>query len=140
MRRKSPDMCQVVCVNDAAVNRVLNNMPNTLDVASVFKALADETRLKVVIALSQEELCVCDIAALFNTTIQNASYHLRFLKKLGMATFRRDGKLVHYRLVPEVGTIVQSMLEWRKDNHDDSYDVSKKGNIHRVDFGRMDDN
>ncbi|QSO54900.1 winged helix-turn-helix transcriptional regulator [Alicyclobacillus curvatus] len=64
----------------------------------MFKALADDTRAKIVYALSEAELCVCDVAAVIGSSKATASYHLRLLHHMGLAQYRKDGKLVYYRL------------------------------------------
>ena len=72
-----------------------------LDVAGLselFKALADETRVKILYLLTQEELCVCDLAFLLDTNLPAVSHHLRFLRSLNLVRSRRDGKQVFYTL------------------------------------------
>jgi ArsR family transcriptional regulator, lead/cadmium/zinc/bismuth-responsive transcriptional repressor len=108
------DVCQTQCVDMSKVVRVRASIPNTDNVSGIFKALADNTRLQMAYALLHEEMCVCEVAELLQTTVQNASHHLRYLKKLGMATFRRDGKLVYYRLVPEIGMLIESTMGWER--------------------------
>lgn len=68
-------------------------------VAKIFKALADDTRAKIIYALALErELCVCDVANIIGSTIANASHHLRLLRNMGLAKYRKEGKLVFYSL------------------------------------------
>ncbi|MNW68600.1 Cadmium resistance transcriptional regulatory protein CadC [compost metagenome] len=65
----------------------------------MFKVLADETRMKIAYALCEEdELCVCDVANIIGSTMATASHHLRSLKQLGLAKYRKEGKLVFYSL------------------------------------------
>lgn len=65
----------------------------------IFKVLADETRMKIAFALCMEdELCVCDVAHIIGSTLATASHHLRMLRQLGLAKFRKEGKLVFYSL------------------------------------------
>lgn len=72
---------------------------NLSPVAGIFKALADETRLKIAYALCQEEeLCVCDVATIIEATVAAVSRHLRHLRSLGICKSRREGKLVFYSL------------------------------------------
>ena len=52
-------------------------------------------------ALSQSELCVCDVAAVVGATTAAASYHLRLLYRTGLVDYRRDGRLVYYRLAED---------------------------------------
>ncbi|GAF11667.1 cadmium efflux system accessory protein [Bacillus sp. JCM 19045] len=79
-----------------------------IEAADIFKALADETRLKIAFALTQEnELCVCDVANIIGTSNATASHHLRHLRNLRIAKSRKEGKLVFYSLDdPHVITLV----------------------------------
>ncbi|PKR77032.1 transcriptional regulator [Halalkalibacillus sediminis] len=71
----------------------------TESVAKLFKVLSDETRVKIAHALTiEKELCVCDVAAITETTVASTSHHLRTLKKHGLAKVRRKGKNVYYSL------------------------------------------
>jgi ArsR family transcriptional regulator len=75
-----------------------------LDVAGLselFKAMADESRVKILQLLSMAELCVCDLAYLLDTTLPAVSHHLRFLKILNLVKTRRDGKQVFYSLADD---------------------------------------
>lgn len=107
------DLCQVRCVDMSRVDRVRSQMPEAPGPVALFKALADPTRLQVVCALLYEELCVCEIAALLDTSVQTASHHLRWLKRAGLATYRKEGKLVYYRLVPDAMGIVRRLVSWQ---------------------------
>ena len=67
--------------------------------AQLFKALADETRLKMFwLLMAREELCVCDIMGVLGITQSKASRHLRYLYHLGWVNDRRDGVWMNYRL------------------------------------------
>ena len=86
------DMCEVTYIHEDKVNRAKKELAkqNPMDVAKVFKTLSDDTRVKIVYVLSLEgELCA------------TASHHLRLLKNLGIATYRKEGKLVYYSLDDE---------------------------------------
>ncbi len=73
-----------------------------MDVAKVFKALSDDTRVKIAYVLSLEgELCVCDVANIIESSTATASHHLRLLKNLGIAKYRKEGKVVYYSLDDE---------------------------------------
>ena len=91
-------ICEVFCIEEEKVNRLMNTIPDMLDLAELFKVLADETRAKIVYLLSKEELCVCDIAAILNSTVSNVSHHLRVLRTARLVKFRREGKQVFYTL------------------------------------------
>ncbi|HHY41416.1 MAG TPA: winged helix-turn-helix transcriptional regulator [Thermoanaerobacterales bacterium] len=92
------DICDVFCIEKDKVEKLKSAIPNMSALAELFKVLADETRVKVVYLLSKEELCVCDIAALLNTTVSNISHHLRVLRTAHLVKFRREGKQVYYSL------------------------------------------
>ncbi|ARK29825.1 ArsR/SmtB family transcription factor [Halalkalibacter krulwichiae] len=99
--KQSPDTCEIFCYDEEKVNRVRTTVEeeNLVPVANIFKALADETRLKIAYALVQEdELCVCDVANIIDATMATTSHHLRHLRNLGIAKSRKEGKLVFYSL------------------------------------------
>jgi len=64
----------------------------------IFKALSDETRLRIVKLLEKGELCVCDIVAALNIVQPKASFHLGVLRDAGLIMGRREGKWMHYRI------------------------------------------
>ncbi|NOZ69597.1 MAG: metalloregulator ArsR/SmtB family transcription factor [Deferribacteres bacterium] len=64
----------------------------------IFKALSEETRLKILGLLRDGELCVCDITAALNMTQPNVSFHLGLLKEAGLIKDRRNGRWIHYSL------------------------------------------
>ncbi|MHB1126699.1 MAG: ArsR/SmtB family transcription factor [Bacillota bacterium] len=99
--KKADDVCEVFCSDVQKVELLKGKLVDTAGLSMVFKALADETRLKIVYALSMEELCVCDTANLVGVTVQAASHHLRLLRNLGLAKYRKEGKLVYYSLDDE---------------------------------------
>ncbi|MFZ3590091.1 ArsR/SmtB family transcription factor [Bacillus sp. DJP31] len=98
---KEQDICEITCFDENKVNRVKQGLgtQNTLEVSRIFKALSDETRVKITYSLALEkELCVCDVANIVGSSVATASHHLRQLKKLGLAKYRKEGKLVFYSL------------------------------------------
>lgn len=64
----------------------------------LFKALADETRLRILGLLLTGEVCVCDIHETLKIPQSKASRHLAYLRQAGLVATRRDGLWVHYRL------------------------------------------
>jgi ArsR family transcriptional regulator len=73
------------------------------DLATVFKALADETRLEILALLaSHGELCVCDLQQVLGIIQSKASRHLQYLKHAGLLTDRRAGLWVHYRIAADL--------------------------------------
>ncbi len=68
------------------------------ELLSVFKALSDETRLRIVKLLENGELCVCHIVAAVDMSQPRISFHLKILKDAGLVKDRREGKWMYYRL------------------------------------------
>lgn len=95
------DRCEVFCFDREKVDRVRGTIDNNNvgKMAAIFKALADNSRAKIAFALYLEgELCVCDVANIIDSSPATASHHLRSLKKMGLAKFRREGKFAFYSL------------------------------------------
>ena len=83
------------------INMVKQKMPKEeilFDIAELFKVFGDSTRMKIICALLEEELCVCDIAVITNTTQSAISHQLRVLKQAKLVKYRKDGKSVIYSL------------------------------------------
>ncbi len=68
------------------------------ELTTVFKALSDETRLRIIKLLEQGELCVCDITAALDMVQPKVSFHLSALKEAGLIKDRKQGKWIHYSL------------------------------------------
>ena len=68
------------------------------ELTTIFKALSDETRLRVIKLLEQGELCVCDITAALDMVQPKVSFHLSTLKEAGLIKDRKQGKWIHYSL------------------------------------------
>ena len=66
--------------------------------ATIYQVLGDPSRLKIVMALRREEMCVCDLAALTGISESAVSHQLRRLKDLALVKTRRDGQVVYYAL------------------------------------------
>ena len=70
-------------------------------VSRLFKALGDETRLRIVALLAHGELCVCHLVAALDLPQPTASRHLAVLRNAGVVDTRRDGSWVYYRLIEQ---------------------------------------
>lgn len=93
--------CEIYYVDEARVREVAQQMPAPellQEVAQVFQVLSDPTRVRIVFALANAELCVCDLALLLGLSVSAISHQLRFLRSLGLVTFRKEGRLVYYTL------------------------------------------
>ena len=68
---------------------------------ALFHALSDETRLSVLELLRANELCVCDLQDELDAAQSRLSFHLHVLKEAGLIADRREGRFVHYRILPD---------------------------------------
>ena len=88
-------------INIEKVKKIKKTMPSDdllFDIAEVFKVFGDTTRMKIISALLETELCVGDIAEITNSTQSAISHQLRVLKQAKLVNFRKDGKTVYYSL------------------------------------------
>lgn len=81
------------------------------DTVELFKILSDETRLRLIAALSQGEFCVCELVDALKVSQYNISRHLGVLRKSGLVDDRKEGVWVYYRLVPKVKPIIDDILK-----------------------------
>ena len=83
-----------------AAGRLVDDV-HAAEMAATFKALADPTRLRIISALAETELCVGDLAACLGMSASAVSHQLRRLRELGLVRNRRAGKHVFYTLADE---------------------------------------
>lgn len=98
------ERCDCNVLHEAVVKKVKMKMPedtDLYDLAELFKIFGDTTRIKILSALFEEEMCVCDIAYLLNMTQSAISHQLRVLKQARLVKNRKDGKVVFYSLDDE---------------------------------------
>ena len=91
-------------VDQENVNRVLEKLPDEeilYDVAELFKIFGDSTRIRIICALFETEMCVYDLAACLKMNQSAISHQLRILKANKLVKNRRDGKLMYYSLDDE---------------------------------------
>jgi DNA-binding transcriptional ArsR family regulator len=81
-----------------AARKTIADQETIINLAETFSVLSDQTRLKIVLALRKQELCVLDIAAVLGVTESAVSHQLRLLKTLRLVKQRKAGKLVFYSL------------------------------------------
>lgn len=94
-------LCLEPCVHHDAVEHATAALPDEemlYELAELFKTFGDTTRIKILYALMESELCVCDIAELIGASQSAVSHQLRILKQARLVRFRRDGKSVLYAL------------------------------------------
>jgi ArsR family transcriptional regulator, lead/cadmium/zinc/bismuth-responsive transcriptional repressor len=98
------DICEIECIHEKLVKQVKSNIldENVLfEVSENFKALSDLTRLKILHALYQRELCVCDLTAALEANQSTISHQLRVLRSKKLVKFRKEGKMAYYSLADE---------------------------------------
>ena len=107
--------CDFIYVHEEVVNQVLEVMPTYEDLQSLadfFRIFGDSTRIRILYALRQSELCVCDIASLLGMGQSAISHQLRILKQMRLVKFRREGKSVLYSLADgHIETILAQGME-----------------------------
>ncbi len=107
--------CDYIHVHEQTVKQVLEVMPTgdtLVNLAEFFRVFGDSTRIRILYALSQSELCVCDIASLLGMGQSAISHQLRILKQMRLVKFRRDGKSVLYSLADShIQTILAQGME-----------------------------
>ena len=99
--RGKKDTCEILCINQKKVDAVRNVMQTdgvVKRLAQTFKVLGDPTRTKILYALTQDELCVCDLACLLGKTQSAVSHQLRILRNLDLVKYRKEGKIAYYSL------------------------------------------
>jgi DNA-binding transcriptional ArsR family regulator len=93
--------CETKGADLERVSRVAGGMARTAtyqEASDIFRALGDVSRVRILDAISREELCVCDISALIGMNPSAVSHHLRTLRNLRLVRHRRAGKKVYYSL------------------------------------------
>lgn len=100
--RAASGTCSAYVIDEETVATVQEAMPADdvlRRVADEFAVLADPTRLKLLLALSQRELCVCELASVTQRSVPAVSQQLQRMRREGLVDYRMSGKLSYYRLV-----------------------------------------
>lgn len=104
------DACEVNVVDARKITSVRRKMHSSDAVqllAETFRVLGDATRVKIVFALSQEELCVCDLATIVGASQSAVSHSLRALRQMELVRYRKQGKIAYYSLDDEhIGRLI----------------------------------
>lgn len=96
--------CDCAVIHEDIIGAVRLKMPEEgelFDLAELFKVFGDSTRIRILWALTEAEMCVCDIAALLGMTSSAISHQLRVLKQARLVRHRKEGKIVYYSLDDE---------------------------------------
>lgn len=98
---KNEESPELIAAHEDVVKKVLEIMPaeeHLYELAELFKVFGDSTRIRILYALHEGELCVNDIAQILNLGQSAVSHQLRILKDSKLVKFRRDGKVMFYAL------------------------------------------
>ncbi len=101
MEKRTRVSCDCDIIHGEVVERVRAKMPDAHDfygLSNLYKMFADSTRVKILWALSESELCVCDVAALLDMTKSAVSHQLRSLRQTRLVKYDKRGKSVYYSL------------------------------------------
>lgn len=98
------DVCERRIIHQDRLKRARSVLPSHSDVenmSGIFKAMADPGRIRILMALDDQEMCVCDLAALLGVSESAASHQMRFLRTMNLVKNRREGQVLYYRLVDD---------------------------------------
>lgn len=115
-------ICDCDVIHGDIVDSVKLRMPDEgelYDLSDFFKVLGDSTRVKMMWALDESEMCVCDLAVLLNMTKSAISHQLKALRQANLVKFRKEGKIVYYSLSDDhVKEIFEKGLEHTRERND----------------------
>ncbi|KGP75075.1 ArsR family transcriptional regulator [Desulfosporosinus sp. Tol-M] len=110
------DRCDLLCIHEDAVSEVRQQMIGDDEaqfLADTFKTLSDPTRVKMLFALLNRELCVCDLAVVIGVSDSAVSHQLRMLRTNKLVKFRRDGKIMYYSLTDShISALFKQAIEY----------------------------
>lgn len=98
------ESCNCEVIHEDILNKVKSHLPKEevlYDLAELFKVFGDSTRIKILYALFEGEMCVCDMAEFLGVSQSAVSHQLRVLKQARLVKFRREGKVVFYSLADD---------------------------------------
>lgn len=101
MEKQDKMLCNCTVIHSEIVENVNHQMPangKLFKLSELYKNFADGTRVRILWALSINEMCVCDLSALLNMTISAISHQLKILRVSNLIKFRKEGKVVFYSL------------------------------------------
>lgn len=104
MTKQSIETCEVQGIHQNVIQAVRKKMPEAVslyELADLFKLFGDSTRVSILWALSESEMCVCDLCALLRMKQPAVSHQLKNLKQARIVKARRDGKVIYYSLDDE---------------------------------------
>lgn len=109
------DSCDCSVIHEDVVNEVKAKMPDDevlMELADAFKLFSDSTRIKIMYALIQAEMCVCDISSLLGMSKSSVSHQLRILRQSNLVKYRKDGRVTYYSIADaHVERIINQCME-----------------------------
>lgn len=99
--KNNETICEITWIDKQKISNVKKKMKSETTIgrlSETFKVLSDKTRVKILFALLIQELCVCEIADLLETTKSAISHQLRILRNMRLVKYRKDGKMAFYSL------------------------------------------
>ena len=115
------EICDTEVKDTALEQKVRELMPpeeSLFSLADFFRVFGDSTRIKILYALFESELCVCDIAGTLNMTVSAVSHQLKILKQARLVSSKRNGKSVIYFLADDhVKTVIDQAIEHLNEDH-----------------------
>ncbi|MBS7398470.1 MAG: winged helix-turn-helix transcriptional regulator [Ruminiclostridium sp.] len=113
--KEDAEICGCNMIHEDVVKYVRSKMLPQVQfekLSMFFKAISDETRIKLLFSLSRSKMCVCDLAALLGMTVSAISHQLRVLKQAGLVRSEKQGKVVYYMLSDDhVNTVFNNAIE-----------------------------
>ena len=113
--KEDAEICGCNMIHEDVVKYVRSKMLPQMQfekLSMFFKAISDETRIKLLYSLSRSKMCVCDLAALLGMTVYAISNQLRVLKQAGLVRREKQGKVVYYMLSDDhVNTVFNNAIE-----------------------------
>ncbi len=112
---QAAEICNIPCFDHARVDAIKAvlavNESRLPALANFYKLLGNANRLRILLALGEDELCVCDIAHVLGLSMAATSHQLKLLREQGWLAMRNDGKMVYYRLEnPDLLAAIQGDL------------------------------
>ncbi|MHA1973490.1 MAG: ArsR/SmtB family transcription factor [Candidatus Hodarchaeales archaeon] len=108
------NICQEYSINPENTNKAINslNQHNIIELANIFKIVGSPIRLAILLAIEDQELCVCEISKVIDLSVSAISHHLRILRDNRLVKDRRQGKQVFYSLKDQhVSQLLKMMAE-----------------------------
>ena len=126
-------MCQAKYVCYDSLREIIVTHNNLLVMERLFAGLADRTRLRLLNLMAEQEVCVCYFVEILEAPQPTISRHLAYLRRSGLVQARREGKWMHYRIVPPANQFVRQLLidtlRWLSE---DKEMQKERGRLHRA--------